>query len=260
MSADGTDGRDVQQQEGEATLCTPDLSQLIAAAEHLSPEHHPAQAVALNQQILSLDPQNAAAYVRLARAYQSQRQFAAAEAACREALQRNPQSTVAQKRLQRIQEEWALAKRAQSITTFHEALRQGVEQKEQEQAGYAIACLWRAVELSANRAHSIQSRTALGAAYRARKDSLSLERAAAQYELVLQHAPDNLAAMTGLAAVLRDKGELSQAKALYERVLAVAPQDTHALNGLAGVLHDLGDAEGAELRFRHGRQSQRTSH
>ena len=52
--------------------------------------------------------------------------------------------------------------------------------------GYAIACLWRAVELSANRAHSIQCRTALGAAYRARKDPLSLERAAAQYELVLQ--------------------------------------------------------------------------
>ena len=230
-----------------------DLAQLIATAEHLSPERHPDQAVTLNQQILSLDPQNAAAYVRLARAYQTQRQFAAAVAACQDALQRNPQSTVAQKRLQRIHEEWALAKRAQAITTFHEALRQGVEQKEREQVGYAIACLWRAVELSANRAQSIQCHTALGAAYRARKDPVSLERAAAQYELVLQHAPDHLPAMTGLAAVLRDLGELSQAKALYERVLAVAPHDSHALNGVAGVLHDLGDEQGAARRFGQGK-------
>ena len=104
----------------------PDLAQLVAMAEHLSPERHPDQAVTLNQQILSLDPQNAAAYVRLARAYQAHRQFVAAVEACQAALQRNPKSTVAQKRLQRINEEWALAKRAQAITTFHEALRQGV--------------------------------------------------------------------------------------------------------------------------------------
>ena len=113
---------------------------------------------------------------------------------------------------------------------------------------------------STSRAQSIHCRPALGAAYRARKDPLSLERAAAQYELVLRHAPDHLPAMTGLAAVLRDLGELSQARALYERVLAVAPQDTHAQSGLAGVLHDLGDAQGAEKRFRQGRKSQRTSH
>ena len=179
-----------------------------------------------------------------------------AVAACQDALQRNPQSTVAQKRLQRINEEWALAKQAQAITTFPEALRRGVEQKDQEYAGLAIAYLWRAVELSINRAQSIQCRTALGAAYRARKDPLSLERAAAQYELVLRPAPVHLAAMTGLAAVLRDLGELSQAKALYERVLAVAPQDAHAQSGLAGVLHDQRDEQGAELRFRQGRRHQ----
>ncbi len=192
--------------------------------------------------------------MRLARAYQAQRQFAAATAACQEALQRHPQSAVAQKRLQRITEEWELAKQAQTITTYQEAFRRGVEQKDQEEAGFAIACLWRAVELSTSRAQSIQCRTALGAAYRARKDPTSLERAAAQYELILRHAPQHLAAMTGLAAVLRDQGELSQAKTLYERVLAVAPQDGHALNGLAGVLHDLGDEQGARQRFRQGKK------
>ena len=88
---------------------------------------------------------------------------------------------------------------------------------------------------------------------------MSLERSAAQYELVLQHAPNHLPAMTGLAAVLRDLGELSQAKVLYERVLAVASQDVHALNGLAGVLHDLGDEEGAKLRFLKGRTAQRNT-
>ena len=82
---------------------------------------------------------------------------------------------------------------------------------------------------------------------------MSLERAAAQYELALQHAPEHLPAMTGLAAVLRDLGELSQAKALYERVLTVTPQDSHALNGLAGVLRDLGDEVGAQQRFQQGK-------
>ena len=84
---------------------SPDLAQLISTAERLSPERHPDQAVTLNQQMLSLNSQNAAAYVRLARAYQAQRQFAAAVAACQAALQRNPQSSVARKRLQRIREE-----------------------------------------------------------------------------------------------------------------------------------------------------------
>lgn len=113
---------------------------------------------------------------------------------------------------------------------------------------------------STNRAQSIHCRTALGASYRARKDSLSLERAAAQYELMLQRAPDHLPAMTGLAAVLRDLGELSQARALYKRVLAVAPQNVHAQSGLAAVLHDLGDEGGAEQRFQQSRRPQRNSH
>jgi tetratricopeptide (TPR) repeat protein len=143
---------------------TPELVQLIITAEQCSPERHPAQAMELNQRIIQLNPANAAASVRLARAYQAQRQFAAAVAACQDTLQRNPQSAVAQKRLQRITEEWALAKQAQTITTYQEAFRRGVEQKDQEYAGLAIAYLWRAVELSANRAHSIQCRTSLGAA------------------------------------------------------------------------------------------------
>ena len=78
------------------------------------------------------------------------------------------------------------------------------------------AYLWRGVRLSTSRSQSVRSRMALGAAYRALKDPLSLERAAAQYELVLRHVPGDLPAMTGLAAVLRDKGELNQARRLYE--------------------------------------------
>src|SRR6185437_6829408 len=170
---------------------------------------------------------NAAAYVRLARAYQAQRKFAEAKAACQEALRLNPGSTVAKQRLQRIIEEWALAQQAQEVSSFEEALRRGLEQKADEYAGLAIAYLWRAVELSTSRWQSVLSRTALGAAYRARKDPLSLERAAAQYELVLRRVPDDLPAKTGLAAVLRDQGELSQARRLYEQVLAVAPRDAH---------------------------------
>lgn len=234
----------------------PELARLIAKAEQLSPERYPDQAVELNQRIVQLDPQSAAAYVRLARGYQAQRKFAAAVEACQEALKRHPQSTVAPKRLRRITEEWELYQQAQAIGTYQEAFRRGVESKEQEYAGLAIACLWRAVELSTSRAQSIACRTALAAAYRAKKDPASLDLAAAQYELVLRHAPEHLAAMTGLAAVLRDKGELSQAKRLYEQVLALAPQDRHALNGLAGVLYDLGDEKQAQQRFQQGRKPQ----
>jgi tetratricopeptide (TPR) repeat protein len=129
--------------------------------------------------------------------------------------------------LQRITEEWELAKQAQDATGFEEALRLGVEQKNDEYVGLAIAYLWRAVELSTSRWQSVQSRTALGAAYRAMKDPLSQERAVAQYELVLKLVPHHLPALTGLAAVLRDRGELSQAKVLYERILALDPQDSH---------------------------------
>jgi cytochrome c-type biogenesis protein CcmH/NrfG len=84
------------------------LPDLIMAAEQLSPDRAPATAVELNQQILALDPTNAAAQVRLASAYQAQRKFAEAKAACQEALRLNPGSTVAKQRLQRISEEWEL--------------------------------------------------------------------------------------------------------------------------------------------------------
>lgn len=44
------------------------------------------------------------------------------------------------------------------------------ERKQYKYAGLAIAYLWRAVELSRDRWQSVACRTALGAAYRARKD------------------------------------------------------------------------------------------
>jgi Flp pilus assembly protein TadD len=79
---------------------------------------------------------------------------------------------------------------------------------------------------------------------------VSLERAAAQYELILQHVPGDLPAKTGLAAVLRDQGELSHARRLYEQVLAMDSHNPPALAGLAGVLHDQGDEQGAQQRFK----------
>jgi tetratricopeptide (TPR) repeat protein len=108
---------------------TTNVTELIATAEQLSPERSPAQAVDLNQRILQLDPTNAAAHVRLARAYQAQRKFAEAKAACQEALRLNPGSTVAKQRLQRITKEWALAQQAQTATSFEEALRRAWSRK-----------------------------------------------------------------------------------------------------------------------------------
>lgn len=187
-----------------------ELARLIATAEQLSPERYPDQAIALNQRIVQLDPRNAAAYVRLARGYQAQRSFAAAVAACQDALRHDPQSTGAQRRLQRVTEEWAFARQVQAIATYDEALRRGVAQKDEERMGEAIAYLWRAVDLSATPRQAIRSRNALAAAYRFRKDPGSLDRAAAQYEWVLRQAPGNLTARRGLAAVLREQRGMSR--------------------------------------------------
>jgi tetratricopeptide (TPR) repeat protein len=191
---------------------SPEVAQLIATAEQLSPERYPDQAIALNQRIVRLDPQNAAAHVRLARGYQAQRHFASAAAACQDALHYHPQSGVAQRRLQRITEEWELSRPAQEIATYDEALRSGVAYKDQERMGEAIACLWRAVDLSTTPNQAIRGYNALAAAYRFRKDPASLDRAAALYEWVLRQNPDNLTARRGLAVVFRVQREMSRGR------------------------------------------------
>src|SRR5262249_36224785 len=150
------------------------LAQLIAEAEQVSPELYPARAIALNQQIVQADPQNAAAYLRMARGYQAQRSFAAAVAACQGALRSHPQSTSAQRRLQRITEEWALSEQARTIATYEEALRRGAAYKDQGLIARAIACLWRAEELSTTPNQSIRCHNALASAYRSKKDAASL--------------------------------------------------------------------------------------
>src|SRR5690349_15817236 len=99
-----------------------ELAKLLALADQLSPERYPERAIALNQRIVQLDPSNAAAYVRLARAYQTQRDFPAAVAACQDALRQNPESIAAQRRWQRIIEERELYQQVQKIETYEEAL------------------------------------------------------------------------------------------------------------------------------------------
>lgn len=184
---------------------SPELARLLAMADRLSPERYPERAIALNQRIVELDPHNAAAYVRLARGYQAQQNFSAAAAACQDALSHNPQSIAAQRRLQRITEDWELYQHVQEIKTYEEAIRRRVEYKEQERIEGVIACLWRAVELSPSRSRSISCHNALAAAYRSKKDTASLDRAAVQYEWVLRQAPNNLTARRGLASVLREQ-------------------------------------------------------
>src|SRR5215831_13890968 len=81
--------------------------------------------------------------------------------------------------------------------------------KDQKLVGEAIACLWRAVDLSTTPGQAIRAHNALAAAYRSKKDPGSLDRAAAQYEWVLREAPRNLTGRRGLAAVLRERREMS---------------------------------------------------
>jgi curved DNA-binding protein CbpA len=182
-----------------------DLDRLLVLAEQLSPERYPERAITLNQQIVQLDPQNAAAYVRLARAYQAQRDFPSAVAACQDALRHNPESIAAQRRLQRITEEWDFFRQVQKITTYDEALRWRTIYKDRELREGVIACLWRALELSSSQRQEIACRNALAAAYRSKKDAASFDLASAQYEWVLRLAPDNPTARRGMVAVLREQ-------------------------------------------------------
>lgn len=187
-----------------------EFARLLAEAEQLSPERHPAQAVELNRRIVQLDPCNAAASLRLARGYQAQRNFVAAAAACQDALRHQPQSLAAQRRLQRIKEEWALSQQAGVIATYDEALRRGRVSIDQGLFGRAIAYLSRAVELSASSSQACRAHNALGAAYHSRKDLASLDRAAEHYEWVLRQSPGSRTAAKGLAAVLRAQWEMRQ--------------------------------------------------
>jgi hypothetical protein len=196
--------------EGEGILMdSSELARLIAAAEQLSPERYPDQAITLNQRIVQLDPDNAASHLRLARGYQAERNFAAATMACQDALRLQPLSVVAQRRLQRITEEWDFYRQAQAIESYEEAIRRGVTNKDQDRVGLAIAYLWRAVDLSATKGQAIRAHNALAAAYRSRKDLASLDRAAEQYEWVLRRSPMNVRAKAGLTAVLQERREAS---------------------------------------------------
>ena len=196
---------------------SPELAQLIAAAEQLSPERHPDQAIALNQRIVLLDPSNAPAYLRLARSYQAQSNFAAAIAACQDALHHHPESIAAKRRLERINEEWHFYRQAQTIASYDEALTRGVANRDQDRIGEALAFLWRALELSTTQSQAIRCHIALAAAYRSKKDPASLDRAAEQYEWVLRHAPGNMIARRGLAGVMREQWAANRVQEAQDR-------------------------------------------
>jgi tetratricopeptide (TPR) repeat protein len=196
---------------------SPELAQLIAQAEQLSPERHPDQAIALNQRIVQLDPHNAAAYLRLARSYQAQHNFAAAVDACQDALRQQPESIAARRRLERINEERDFYRQAQRITSYDEALARGVANRDQDRIGEALAFLWRALELSSTQSQAIRCHIGLAAAYRSKRDPASLDLAAEQYEWVLRHAPGNMIARRGLAGVMRERWASSRVQEAQER-------------------------------------------
>ncbi len=228
-----------------------ELAKLLALAEQLSPERYPERAIILNQRIVQLDPHNAAAYVRLARAYQTQQNYSAAVAACQDALRHHPQSIAAQRRLQRVTEEWELYKEVQTIQTYDEALQRRMVYKDRELIEGVIACLWRALELSASRSQAISCRNALAAAYRSKKDAASLDRALVQYEWVLRQAPGNLTARKGLLAVLRGQRELSQTHLRERRRQEARARTEHHR-------HQPGDASQRQQQWEQRQQRRKT--
>jgi tetratricopeptide (TPR) repeat protein len=149
---------------------------------------------------------------------------------CTGALRLDPGNPIAENRLSEIARRRRHEKIADSLSSFEEAFRRGVEERHEGHTELALVILQRAESLAPNDA----CRVALAAAYR---DLLKLERAEAIYRGVLRRAP-NRAAQVGLAAVLRDSGRLPEAEALCRAVLARYPDDEYAQRTLRAIRAD----------------------
>lgn len=234
-------------------------------------------AIRLNTKILDLDPDNLPALTRRARCFLEQDDYPAAQRDYVHASQIYPESKIVKEGLAKIDRGWDAArerkqrrtakarelverKRAQAqelsrietLTSFQEARRMGIEAANSEPPSYpvAIAAFKKAYKLDPRRKLGpgmapppglFEIPTRLARVYRASGQSYQAQR---MYEWILERN-DSQAARVGLAAVHEDKGRHVVALRLYEEVLSQNPHDPYALRGVARTLASLDRVEEA---------------
>jgi tetratricopeptide (TPR) repeat protein len=229
------------------------LEELNRLAEAFSTDQdYGEEAANINLSILYLNPNSDAAHVRLARCSVATRHFMQAWEFCNEALRLNPNNVAARNLLTKVDTEQRLEQKVRQMAgdDYQTAFTLGVKARREERAGEAIAYFWYAIiELSPNATELSYCAVALAGAYRAKKDPASLDMAENLYKGVLEISPNNEAALTGLAAVLRDRGQHTRARKLYNQVLEQNQNDIYALRGIAGVQHDRGEVAQRQRNF-----------
>jgi tetratricopeptide (TPR) repeat protein len=84
----------------------------------------------------------------------------------------------------------------------------------------------------------LSARVTLG---RALIETGALDEAATEFELVLRSAPDNLAAIRGMAEIYQRRGQLQEALDLYKRALDLARNDPDLEETVANIGRELGN-------------------
>ena len=204
----------------ESGRSSPDLGRMLAAANAEHAAGRLAQAAALFEAALKLDPNHPEAlyaYALLA-LHAGQPQAA---------------SGLAQR---------AVAARDASAEA-HQIL--GVAQRQCGRLADAIASLEQAVRL---RPEYFEARLNLGNAFLEAGDT---ERALLHYRSALALDPRSASVHNNLGNLYRELRRPTEAIASYRRALDLDPEHARAYANLANVLRDLGDSEGAIAAFRH---------
>lgn len=179
-----------------------ELAALMRRAKELAlADDFGAEALQLNERILELDPDDAAACTRLGRVYAESGRLDAAEEMWRRALRADPSNRIAKNRIAEIEEQ---RRRAAEIGR------------------------WRTAAAGLSRASEAQSIA------RSAKDEGDLAKAAAYY-LRASELDDRKECLTAAAAALRRLGEYEQAEMLLLGVLSADPEDPYARNALAAL-------------------------
>lgn len=218
-----------------------ELAQLTKHAVHLALQNNwGAESVAVNNRIVSLEPEAVDAWLRLARCRVESGDLDEAEALYRGVLGIDPTNRIATNRLAALREGQKQEQRAREYNTPRDAFLAGVEARRGGEARLGADLLTRALTLGGGD----ECRIALAACFR----DLDRHREAEDlYRAVLKRNPVP-AVMVGLGGVLRDMGRLKEAEDLAHEVLSKHPRNPHALRLLEAVEADRSAGRG---RGRH---------
>jgi tetratricopeptide (TPR) repeat protein len=203
------------------------------------------EALAANDAILLIEPEDEAAGVRRARCLRALGRLDESLETLESILRRKPASMVARSQAEKTRRWLAARRRAEDLLAETPSrLIEAVERAKEDERDIQFQI--EARRLLARREPTIEAACALAAAQRRGGD---LEGALNTYGWAREQDDSprtNPMAHVGLAAVLRERGRRNDAEKILRAVLAVRPRDRFAEVGLAAVLMDRAEKRGAE--------------